>query len=100
MRIDPVLLEILSNKVTAATEEMCYTLQRTGRTLYVKETADFCAALANLDGKFFAYPRAIGVSGFIDLDCGPAIRAVGPMVSGDVIVTNHPYESEGLCTHP
>lgn len=99
MRTDPVLLEILGNKVTAAAEEMAYTLQRTGRTLYVKETADFGTALANLQGKFFAYPRAVGVSGFIDLDCGPSIAKAGALDPDDVIVTNHPYESEGLATH-
>src|SRR5829696_10356875 len=50
-------------------------------------------------GKFFAYPRQIGVSGFIDLDCGPSIEAVGALEPGDVIVTNHPYASKGLSTH-
>ncbi|MBM3573367.1 MAG: hydantoinase B/oxoprolinase family protein, partial [Alphaproteobacteria bacterium] len=99
MRTDPVLIEIFGNKVTAAAEEMAYTLQRTGRTLYVKEAADFGTALADLHGKFFAYPRALGVSGFIDLDCGPSIRRVGPLEPGDVIITNHPYDSEGLATH-
>lgn len=99
MRTDPVLLEILSNKAVATAEEMGYALQRTGRTLYVKETADFGTALVKPDGKFFAYPAAIGVSGFIDLDCGPSIRAVGDLAPGDVIVTNHPYASEGLATH-
>ncbi len=53
---------------------MCITLQRVGRTLYVKETADFCCALAGLDGRFFAYPRSIGVSGFVGLDRLPAIE--------------------------
>jgi N-methylhydantoinase B len=99
MRTDPVLLEILSNKAVATAEEMGYALQRTGRTLYVKETADFGTALVKPDGKFFAYPAAIGVSGFIDLDCGPSIRAVKDLAPGDVIVTNHPYASEGLATH-
>jgi N-methylhydantoinase B len=99
MRTDPVLLEILSNKAVATAEEMGYALQRTGRTLYVKETADFGTALVKPDGKFFAYPAAIGVSGFIDLDCGPSIRAVKELAPGDVIITNHPYASEGLATH-
>ena len=99
MRIDPVVLEILSNKVTSIAEEAGFTIQRTGRTLYVKETADFGTALVNFDGKFFAYPDAIGVSGFIDLDCGPTIRAVGALEPGDVIITNHPYISEGLASH-
>jgi N-methylhydantoinase B len=99
MKLDPVTLEILGNKVSAITEEMCFTLQRTGRTLYVKETADFCCALAGLDGRFFAYPRSIGVSGFVGLECGPALEAVGPLEPGDVILTNDPYRSGGLATH-
>lgn len=99
MKLDPVTLEILGNKLTSIAEEMCLTLQRTGRTLYVKETADFCCALVGLDGKFFAYPRALGVSGFVGLDCSTAIAAVGELVPGDVILTNDPYRSGGLATH-
>lgn len=99
MQLDPVTLEILGNKMTATTEEMGITLQRTGRTLYVKETADFGTALATPEGKFFAYPHGIGVCGFVDLDCGPATRAVPDLEPGDVIATNHPYESGGLATH-
>ena len=101
--LDPVLLEILGNKFASVTEEMCLTLQRTGRTLYVKETADFACALAGLDGRFFAYPRSIGVSGFVGLECLPAIEAViavqGALEPGDVILTNDPYRSTGLATH-
>jgi len=99
MKLDSVTLAILGNKLAAVSEEMCLTLQRTGRTLYVKETADFACALAGLDGRFFAYPRSIGVSGFVGLECLPAIRAVGPLEPGDVILTNDPYRSEGLATH-
>jgi len=99
MKLDPVTLAILGNKLAAISEEMCLTLQRTGRTLYVKETADFACALAGLDGRFFAYPRSIGVSGFVGLECGPTINAVGRLEPGDVILTNDPYRSEGLATH-
>lgn len=99
MKLDPILLEILGNKVAAAAEEIGLTLQRTGRTLYVKETADFGTGLVDRRGRFFAYPRAIGVSHFIDLDVGPTIRAVGAVKPGDIIVTNHAYLSEGLATH-
>lgn len=99
MKLNPVTLAILGNKLAAISEEMCLTLQRTGRTLYVKETADFACALAGLDGRFFAYPRSIGVSGFVGLECGPTIEAVGPLEPGDLILTNDPYRSEGLATH-
>ena len=99
MKLDPILIEILRNKLTAIAEEMGITLQRTGRTLYVKETADFGTALANPAGKFFAFPVGIGVAGFVDLDCSTTVTALGTLNPGDVLVTNHPYESGGLCTH-
>src|SRR5690625_380424 len=98
MKLDPITLEVLNHKLTAIAEEMCLTLQRTGKTLYVKETADFACAIADLDGKFFAYPNDMGVSGFVGLDCLPTIGAVGALSEGDVIITNDPYRSEGLAT--
>ena len=99
MRLDPVLLEILQNKVQAVAEEMAITLARTARSTYVKDAADFATALANTDGKFFAYPEAMGVSGFLDLDCGVAIRAIADFEPGDIVITNHPYRTGGLSTH-
>lgn len=99
MRLDPVLLEVLRHKATAAAEEMALTLTRTARTVYVKEAADFCTAIAGTNGKFFAYPEATGVSGFIALDCGPAIRAAGELEEGDVILTNDPFSSGALASH-
>ncbi|WP_019931027.1 hydantoinase B/oxoprolinase family protein [Nocardia sp. BMG111209] len=99
MKLDPVTLEIVGNKFSALAEEMCLTLQRTSRSLYVKETADFCCALAAPDGGFFAYPRGIGVSGFVGLDVATAAAAVGPLEPGDVIITNDPFTSGGLATH-
>ncbi|MBK0000849.1 hydantoinase B/oxoprolinase family protein [Erwinia sp. S38] len=99
MKLDAITLEILNQKLTALTEEMCHILQRTGRTLYVKETADFCCAVADLQGRFFAYPKGIGVSGFVGLNALTAISAVGEVAPGDVILTNDPWRSRGLATH-
>jgi N-methylhydantoinase B len=97
--LHPVLLEILHHKVKAAAEEMAITLARTARSTYVKDAADFATALATPAGKFFAYPEAMGVSGFLDLDCGTAIGAIADLLPGDVIITNHPYTTGGLSTH-
>lgn len=99
MKLDAITLEILNQKLTALTEEMCHILQRTGRTLYVKETADFCCAVADLQGRFFAYPKGIGVSGFVGLNALTTIQAVGEVEPGDVILTNDPWRSRGLATH-
>ncbi len=91
--------EVIGGKLAALTEEMCLVLQRSSRSLYVKETADFCCALAGPDGRFTAYPRAMGVSGFVGLNVLSAVEAAGPLAPGDVIITNDPYTSGGLATH-
>ena len=48
MKLDPVLLEILHSKVQAAAEQMGTTLQRTARTLFVKEAADFASRITEI----------------------------------------------------
>ena len=97
--IDPITLEILGHQFRATAEEMAIALSRTARTTYVREAADFGTALATPAGKFFGYPAALGVSGFLDLDAGPALAAAGPYTEGDVVITNHPYDSGGLSSH-
>lgn len=99
MRLNPILLEILHSKVQAAAEQMGTTLQRTARTLFVKEAADFATALVGTDGKLFAHPRKSGVSLFVDCDCSTTIAAVPDLAPGDIIITNDAYTSGGLSTH-
>jgi N-methylhydantoinase B len=99
MKLDPILVEIFFHKVTAIAEEMAITLQRTARTTYVKEAGDFGTALATPKGRFFAYPKTMGVSGFLDSDVATAVASVGALEPGDVILTNHPFASGGLSTH-
>ena len=99
MKLDPILVEIFFHRFTAVTEEMAITLQRTARTTYVKEAGDYGTAIATPGGRFFAYPAVLGVSGFLDSNVGPSVREVGKLEPGDVIITNHPYKSEGLSSH-
>ena len=99
MRLDPVTLEILGNKVLAACEEMNATLQRSSRSLFVKEAADYACALIDLEGRMIAGPRDAGVSLFVDLDAMPTIRQFDDLGPGDIILTNDPYLSGSLSTH-
>ncbi|MBO6901686.1 MAG: hydantoinase B/oxoprolinase family protein [Rhizobiaceae bacterium] len=99
MKLDPITIEIFFHKFTAITEEMAITLQRSARTTYVKEAGDFGTALATPEGRFFAYPNFLGVSGFLDSNVGPTLERIPELQPGDVVITNHPYESEGLATH-
>ncbi len=96
---DSTTLEILRYKTVAAAEEMGLTLVRAARTIYIKEVADFSTAIAGVDGKFFAYPEALGVSAFVDLDLKPSFKDIGPLHPGDVILSNLPYANGGLSTH-
>ncbi len=99
MKLDPVLIEIFFHKVTAIAEEMAIALQRTARTTYVKEAGDFGTALATPAGRFFAYPKVLGVSGFLDSNVGPTLACVRDLQPGDVVLTNHPFATQGLATH-
>ena len=99
MKFDPIILEILNNKVAAAAEEMKSTLQRTSRSMFVKEAADFGVGLVGENGLIFGYPSSASTQFVIDSDCSATIRAVPDTEPGDVIVTNDPYRSEGFATH-
>ena len=48
MAMDPVLLEIMSNKVTAIADEMRMTMQRTARSVFVNEGSDFAVGLIDV----------------------------------------------------
>ena len=98
-KLNPVALEILSNTVSAVTDQMAATLQRSARSTFVKEAADFGTGLVDPSGRVFAYPPSASVQFLIDSDCGPTICAVPDVEPGDVIVTNDPYTSEGLVSH-
>ncbi|GIL02483.1 MAG: hydantoinase B/oxoprolinase [Alphaproteobacteria bacterium] len=99
MLTDPVTLEILSHKFSSVTDEIGYTIKRIAHSLYIREAHDFTSALVTNDGRVFAYPSRIGVSLFVDQNCGSAIKAMPDVQPGDVIITNHPYLTEGMASH-
>lgn len=99
MTMDPITLEILNTEVAAAAEEMALTLMRTARSLYVKEAVDFGVGLVAPEGRFFGCPRSFG-SALVDHDITTTLRELGePLGDGDVLFTNHPYQTAGLVNH-
>ena len=99
MKLDPILLEILNNKVSAAADEMYFALKRASRSIYVKEAADFATAILDVDGLLFAHPPSATFNFLIDTNYADTIAAVPDVEPGDVIFTNDPYFSNGLSTH-
>ena len=99
MKLDPILLEILNNKVSAAADEMYFALKRASRSIYVKEAADFATGILDIDGLLFAHPPSATFDFLIDTEFAFTIRAVPDVEPGDVLFTNDPYTSGGLSTH-
>ncbi len=99
--MDPVRTEVMKNRFSAIVEEAATVIYRTAHTTFVKQTQDYQCALATLDGYFFAFPMLNGVTSTAGLNVRPSIDAIGidNLEPGDVIITNDPFESEGMCTH-
>lgn len=98
MRLDPVLVEVLNNRFSAIVNEMGYIIWRTAFTAYVKETWDFTPGLVTRDGEIFAFSKDIGGAPFLGL---PLREFLGSLEfePGDVVLTNDPYSTFGMCTH-
>lgn len=99
MKSNPIVLEMLMQRFRSVAEEMAYSLQRTGYTAFVNETADLGVALATPRGEIFGYPSGIGITMFSNLDLSGAINAFDRFDEGDVVITNDPYNSGGMASH-
>lgn len=99
MKTDKVLLEILNNRFSAIVNEMGYVVYRTGFTVFVKETQDYGVGLVAPTGELFAYPQEVGVANMLGMPMEDAIAAIPTYQPGDVIITNDPYTTGGMCTH-
>lgn len=96
---NPIELSVFNNLLGAIAEEMCAIVERTAYTTFVKETHDFGAGIATPDGVFFAYPRKSGVTSFLGLHLGDAIKAIDEWKEGDIVFTNDPFSTGALVTH-
>ncbi|MFD0898549.1 hydantoinase B/oxoprolinase family protein [Loigolactobacillus binensis] len=96
---DAAQLEILRNYFNSAVTNMGNVIERTAFSTYVRESADFATALASPTGEFYSYPTTVGVTIFLGLSLERAIKEVGKIEEGDIIITNDPYRSNGLATH-
>lgn len=93
--------EVMRNRFGALVEEASIILYRTAHTTFIKQTQDYQCALCTCAGEVFAYPRFNGVATLVGLSLKPAIDAIGleNLREGDVIITNDPFATEGMCTH-
>ncbi len=96
--LDPVLLEIMRHKVEAIGDEICITLLRTCRSVFVNEAADFAVGVLDVDGEMFGWAPENKTTS-INVPAAYTIRQIGELRPGDAIVTNDPYSSDAMATH-
>src|SRR5262247_763219 len=93
--IDPVLLEVLRNRLEAVADEMELTLLKSAASPIVKEGLDASAALFNVQGETIAQAAAIPIHlGALQCAAERIVRAFPPatMRDGDAFLLNDPYD--------
>ncbi len=95
MTLDPILLEVIRNRLEAIADEMELTLLRSAASPIVKEGLDASAALFNVRGETIAQAAAIPIHlGCLELAARRLVRAFPPetMAEGDAYLLNDPYD--------
>lgn len=93
-----VLLDVFANRLQALSEEMAHVIQRTGFTVYVKESLDYAASVVDPEGETISFSQRLGVA-LTQSSMKEALDACAPYEEGDVVIANDPTTSGGLCTH-
>ncbi|HEV2093811.1 MAG TPA: hydantoinase B/oxoprolinase family protein [Rubrobacter sp.] len=98
-RLDPILLEVLWNRLVSVVEEQARALMRTSFTSVVREAGDLSAGLFDRRGRMVAqavtgtpgHVNAMATSAHHFLEAFP----VETLKPGDALVTNHPWQTSG-----
>ncbi|PYN72036.1 MAG: 5-oxoprolinase [Candidatus Rokuibacteriota bacterium] len=93
--IDPILLEVLRNRLDTIADEMELTLLKSSVSLIVKEALDASAALFTLEGVTIAQAASIPIHlGALQFAAQRLLRAFAPstMREGDAFILNDPYD--------
>ena len=96
--LDPVLLEIMRHKVEAIADEICITLLRSCRSVFVNEAADFAVGLVDLEGEIFGWAPENKTTS-VNVPARRTLEVMGALEPGDAIVTNDPYTTDAMATH-
>jgi N-methylhydantoinase B len=93
--LDPILLEVIRNRLEAIADEMELTLLKSAASPIVKEGLDASAALFNVRGETIAQAAAIPIHlGCLELAAKRLVRAFPPetLAPGDAFLLNDPYD--------
>jgi N-methylhydantoinase B len=98
-KLDPILLEVLWNRLVSVVEEQARALMRTSFTSVVREAGDLSAGLFDKRGRMVAQ-AVTGTPGHVNAMATSVhhfLREIPAetLEPGDVMVTNHPWQTAG-----
>jgi N-methylhydantoinase B len=99
MKLDPVSIQILWNRLISIVDEAATGLMRTAYTPSVKEYHDFCCALFDKDARMLSH-STVTTAGFLGIVPEVMRNFLGKFPAsslkpGDVIITNDPWVASG-----
>lgn len=99
MKLDPISIQILWNRLISIVDEAATGLMRTAYTPSVKEYHDFCCALFDSDARMLAHSTVTtaGFLGIVPEVLRNFVKRYPPesLRPGDVIITNDPWMASG-----
>jgi N-methylhydantoinase B len=94
MRIDPVTVQILRNRIGGLMEEMAHRFYRSGYSTIVRESRDFSCVIVDAKGRLIASPPMFYHATAYYYLAQKIIALYGDSLrDGDMFVANHPYEA-------
>src|SRR4029078_11021459 len=93
--MDPVLVQILRNKIASLVDEMHYHFYRSGYSTIIRESRDFSCVILDRDGRLIVAPPMFFHAPVYRHLVGRILRfhaKSGNIKDGEVFVSNHPYE--------
>jgi N-methylhydantoinase B len=93
--MDPILIQILRNKISSLVEEMHYHFYRSGYSTIIRESRDFSCVILDRDGRLIVAPPMFFHAPVYRHLVQRILKlyADGGIHDGDVFVSNHPYEA-------
>ena len=94
VQVDPITLEIVGGTVESARKEMEIQIERTARSVVIREGRDYRAGIFDRHGR-----NVSSASGAAHVDPILQNYDIGDIEDGDVFIWNDPFKSAGGLTH-
>ncbi|MBX9760134.1 MAG: hydantoinase B/oxoprolinase family protein, partial [Beijerinckiaceae bacterium] len=95
IRVDPVTVQILRNRIGGLMEEMAHRFFRSGYSTIVRESRDFSCVIVDAQGRLIASPPMFyhATAYYYLAQKIISLYGEGGFSDGDMFVANHPYEA-------